>query len=436
MSEDQNEVLRFRWDYDPDISAAALEKMGSPHLHIPPAIHVAGTNGKGSVIAFMRAILEADRQSCHAFTKPHLISRNERFRLARNPGASSLCTDEELIAALDHARVCCGPIRFKTLAEVTTVAAFQMFATHPADWSLIETGCGGTHDATNVLQPAASVITPISFDHMDVLGHTHGEIASHKAGIIKPGRPVIVGRQHEEALGVIRERARTMDALVHAEGDFYRAEAGRDGMIYEDALGTMELPLPALAGAHQIDNAALAIAALRTLGAIQTQEAFGAGLLAARWPGRFQKLTGAFAEKAGPHAQVYADIAHNSAGGEALGRVLADLNAAQNRTGEACRVTLICGFFKHKDVNGFVDRIAPYADDLIAVPLPECDVSKSPDDLAALARTHGLNGVVADSLEDAILHAGQINPAGQIVVCGSIYHVRFALIADGTTNFD
>ena len=250
-----------RIDLSLDRMQRLLAALGHPERKLPPVIHVAGTNGKGSTIAFLRAILEAAGKRVHVYTSPHLVRFNERFRLGRC-GEGQLVSDAELAAALEECeRANAGaPI---TVFEITTAAAFLLFARHPADVLLLEVGLGGRLDATNVIeQPLATVITPISIDHVEFLGDTLEKIAAEKAGILKRGAPAIVAAQARDALAVIERQAARLDAPLRIAGEDWTATEERGRLVYQDDAGLLDLPAPKLYGRHQFENAGLAIATL------------------------------------------------------------------------------------------------------------------------------------------------------------------------------
>src|SRR5215813_15570591 len=227
-----------------------LAALGHPERRLPPVIHVAGTNGKGSTVAFMRAILEAAGQRVHVYTFPHLVRFNERFRLGAAAGGA-LVTDEALAAALSECEAANGtePI---TVFEIETAAAFVLFARHPADVLLLEVGLGGRLDATNVIErPLVTVITPVSLDHAEFLGDSVGEIAGEKAGILKAGVPAIVAAQPREALAAIERQAARVKAPIRIAGEDWTATEERGRLVYQDDAGLLDLPAPKLYGRHQ-----------------------------------------------------------------------------------------------------------------------------------------------------------------------------------------
>ncbi|MDP3547403.1 MAG: folylpolyglutamate synthase/dihydrofolate synthase family protein, partial [Phreatobacter sp.] len=288
----------------------ALSRLGDPHLALPPVIHVAGTNGKGSTSAFARAFLEASGRSVHVYTSPHLVRFNERYRLAA-PGGGRLVDDATLAEVLlEVERVNEGEAI--TQFEITTIAGLVMFARHPADAVILEVGMGGRFDATNVVpRPAVSVITPVSMDHADYLGDTIPKIAAEKAGILKRGRPAVVARQTPEAMAAIEQAAAATRSrlLVSGLDWFARSEHGR--FVYQDEDGLIDAPPPRLAGVHQFENAGTAIAAVKTAGFALDANAIETGLQTVSWPARLQRLTGRVAEALPAGAEVWLDGGHN-----------------------------------------------------------------------------------------------------------------------------
>jgi dihydrofolate synthase/folylpolyglutamate synthase len=246
-------------------------------------VHIAGTNGKGSTLAMIRAGREGAGLTVHAYTSPHLVRFHERIRLA-----GDLIEEDALSDILDRCLVANGPEAI-TYFEITTAAAFVAFAETPADMTLLEVGLGGRLDATNVVDtPRLTVITPVDMDHQQFLGDTLADIAAEKAGIIKRGVPVVVGRQQDEALEVIEARANRLGAPILAHGQHWHVWEERGRLVFQDETGLLDLPLPALPGAHQIENAGTALAALRALGHDET--ACEAAMRNATWPARMQRL--------------------------------------------------------------------------------------------------------------------------------------------------
>lgn len=395
-----------------------LEALGSPHLALPPVIHVAGTNGKGSTIAFMSAIAETAGLKVHAFTKPHLFQMNERFVVS-----SRFADDLTLFAiAADVAHVGTELTQF----DAQAATAFQLFHEYHASLTFLETGMGGRDDSTNVIEkPAASVITPIGLDHRDALGATLVEIASHKAGILKRGAPAIIARQTPEVMAVIEARAEEMGAQLFRCGVEWDAYASHRRLVVQTEARALDLPLPSLQGRHQIDNAGLACATLLLSGAVEIDEvAFATGVETAAWPARLQPLTrGAFsAPIRAAGGEVWIDAGHNAAAAAVLARALIDMKA--RRGGES---TVIIGLRKRKDAAAFIEAIAPGADRIVAAPLREEHVE--PIEIARLARQHGKPVYAASSLSDAMQNAAQL-PAPRVLICGSFLLAAEALAAE------
>ncbi len=315
-----------RVDLDLERMHRLLARLGHPERKLPPVIHVAGTNGKGSTIAYLRAILEAAGLRVHTYTSPYLVRINECFRLGR-AGGGVLVDDDELGAALEHCeRANAGaPI---TIFEIETAAAFSLFAQHPADVVLLEVGLGGRLDATNVIEtPLASVIAPVSMDHSEFLGDTLTGIAGEKAGIVKRDVPVICAEQPREAMAAIEAQARRLRAPLHSAGQEWHVNVERGRLVYQDDRGLMDLAAPKLFGRHQFDNAGLAIATLRAQSAFRIEPAaFEAGIVNAEWPARMQRLaSGALVEQGPQGCEIWLDGGHNAEGGRVAAAALGDL---------------------------------------------------------------------------------------------------------------
>ena len=412
-----------------DLSLGRLEqllaRLGDPHLRLPPVIHVAGTNGKGSTVAFMRAVLEAAGRRVHVYTSPHLVRFHERIRLA-----GRLVDEARLVAALEECERVNGgaPI---TLFEMTTAVAFKLFHDTPADVLLLEVGLGGRFDATNVIAaPALSVITPVSIDHPEFLGSTLASIAFEKAGIIKPRVPVVVAAQEDEAREVIERQAAKLRApiLMGAQDFTGREEAGR--LVYQDEAGLLDLPLPRLAGRHQIGNAATAIAALRQFDPSLPEAAFEAGMERVDWPARLQRLPhGPLADLAPAGAEVWLDGGHNVAGGRVLGEAMADLEARAPRP-----LAIICGTLATKDTAGFLSAFKGLARQVFAVPIPGEHAGRPPQEVAAAAVQAGLSAECAEDVGDALARIGARDwgKPPRILIAGSLYLAGQVLDANGT----
>jgi dihydrofolate synthase/folylpolyglutamate synthase len=380
-----------------------LARLGHPEEHLPPVVHVAGTNGKGSTCAFLRAIGEAAGMRVHVYTSPHLVHFRERIRLA-----GTLADDALLAATLEDVESANAgaPI---TVFEVITALALLLFARVPAELCVLEVGLGGRGDATNVIaRPACSAITSISLDHREMLGDTVAAIAAEKAGIIKPGVPVVTGAQPQDALAVIAERggrllsARDRDWWVHPTATGFR---------YSDGEGSLDLPLPALSGQHQFDNAGIAIAALRRGGLAIPTEAFGVGIAHAQWPARLQRLEGRLATLLPPAWELWLDGGHNPAAGEMLARHLA---------GWSDRPThVIVGIKQSKDQVGFLRPLLPVATSLWAVAEPGQHLAMPVDAIIAASEGRARPGPTVKAALGAIVAMGG-GPA-RVLICGSLF---------------
>src|SRR5271165_6295078 len=329
-----------------------LDALDHPERRLPPVIHVAGTNGKGSTIAFMRAILQAGGLRAHAYTSPHLVRFNERFRLGES-GDGALVADDELVEALAECERANADAPI-TVFEITTAAGLLLFARHPADVLLMEVGLGGRLDATNVVEhPLATVITPVSFDHAEHLGDTVGAIAAEKAGILKSGAPAIVAAQPREALAAIERHAARLKVPIRVAGEDWTATEERGRLVYQDEAGLLDLPAPKLHGRHQYENAGLAIAALRAIKPFKlAPAAFETGVVKAEWPARLHRLgAGKLAELAPPGSELWLDGGHNPDGGRAVAAALADLEERVSRP-----LVLIVGMLASKDCAGFLSN--------------------------------------------------------------------------------
>jgi dihydrofolate synthase/folylpolyglutamate synthase len=406
-----------------------LDALGHPERRLPPLIHVAGTNGKGSAIAFMRAVLEASGRSVHVYTSPHLVRFNERYRLGA-PGGGKLVSDEALAAALEECERVNGaePI---TVFEIETAAAFLLFSRHHADALLLEVGLGGRLDATNVIErPLASVITPVSMDHLEFLGDTIEKIAEEKAAILRPGVPAAIAPQSGRVLAVIERQARRVRAPLRVAGEHWNVHEERGRLVYQDDDGLLDLPLPKLNGRHQLDNAGVAIAALRATGLALPLPAFEAGIARADWPARMQLLGhGNLKALAPPGSELWLDGGHNAEGGRAVAAALGDLEERVPRP-----LVLIVGMLASKDSTGFLRNFAGIARRIIAVPIPRQDKSLPAENVAAAARGVGLPAESHASLEEALAAVGRLDlePAPRILITGSLYLAGEVLALNGT----
>ncbi len=384
-----------------------LAALDHPERRIPPVIHIAGTNGKGSTQAMIRAGLQAGGARVHAYTSPHLAHFHERIRLA-----GALIAEPALAAALEECEAANDgqPITF---FEITTAAAFLAFSRTPADYTLLEVGLGGRLDATNVIDtPRLTVITPVSIDHTQYLGDTLPLIAGEKAGIIKPRVPCIVGPQDDDALRVIEARASSLTAPLSVYGQHWMIARERDGMVWQDDHGLWDLPLPNLIGPHQVQNAGTALAALRDLGA--TADMARAAVTTAEWPARMQRLRhGPLVDLAGPQAELWLDGGHNPAGGEAVAATLAAMPARPTH--------LICGMLNTKDVTGYMRPLAPHAASLTAIDIPGEPNTLPATDTADAASQAGITASTADDAASAVARIARTDAHARILICGSLY---------------
>ena len=383
-----------------------LAALGHPERALPPVIHIAGTNGKGSTQAMIRAGLEAGGSLVHAYTSPHLARFHERIRLA-----GELISEEALTALLDECVKANGPDEI-TFFEITTCAAFLAFARVKADYTLLEVGLGGRLDATNVVDhPILTVITPVSIDHQQYLGDTLPEIAGEKAGIIKRLVPVVVGPQEPEGMDVIEARALRLGAPVLAYGQQWSVSEERGRLIYQDENGLLDLPLPNLPGPFQIFNAGAAIAALRALG--KDQAACEAAVTSAFWPARMQRLRFGPLVEAAPEVELWLDGGHNPAGGAAVAETLARMPARETH--------LICGMLNTKDVRGYMRPLAPHVTRLHAVSIPGEKNTLPAEATCEAATAVGIKAVTAASVAAALAQIVADCPNARVLICGSLY---------------
>jgi dihydrofolate synthase/folylpolyglutamate synthase len=384
----------------------ALAALGHPERRLPPVVHVAGTNGKGSTCAFLRAITEAAGMRAHVFTSPHLVHFHERVRLA-----GTLVSDADLTAALEEAeRANAGaPI---TVFEITTAAALLLFSRVPADVMVLEVGLGGRLDATNVVaRPAATAITSLSMDHMDFLGDTLGAIAGEKAGIIKPGVPCATGLHAPEAAAVIERIAAENGAPLLVRGRDWRCDAVQGGLLYADARGAVDLPPTSLPGPHQAENAGIAIAALRAWGpGWLSDAAIAQGVAAAEWPARLQRLRGALAALLPRGFELWLDGGHNAGAGVALAEHLAQWRDRP--------LHLVVGMKKGKASVEFLRPLIPCATTLTAVAEPGQHLAMSVEDIVAASGGVARPG---PTVAAALARIGRDGPPGRVLVCGSLY---------------
>jgi len=393
-----------------------LAAMGHPERSLPPVIHIAGTNGKGSTQAMIRAGLEADGKAVHAYTSPHLAWFHERIRLA-----GALITEDALTALLDECMALNGEGSI-TFFEITTCAAFLAFSRVPADYTLLEVGLGGRLDATNVVtRPALSIITPVSIDHQQYLGETLPEIAFEKAGIIKRGVPVIIGPQTDEGLAVIEARAMRLGAPVLAFGQHWHVHEEHGRLVFQDENGLMDLPLPNLPGPHQVQNAGAALMALRSLGA--SPAACEAAVTRAFWPARMQRLKSGPLVDLAPGVELWLDGGHNPAGGQAVASTLARMTRRPTH--------MICGMINTKDVRGYMEPLAPVAETLRAVSIPGEANTLPAEVTCEAARAAGIKATVSGSVAEALSEIAAVEPGARVLICGSLYLAGTVLRENG-----
>jgi len=407
-----------------------LARLDHPEQKLAPVIHVAGTNGKGSTVAYLRAILEAAGLRVHTYTSPYLVRINESFRIGQ-VGGGRLATDDELCAAFAHCEAvnAGAPITF---FEAKTAVAFHLFAQHPADVVLLEVGLGGRLDATNVIaQPLASVLTPISMDHMDFLGPTLTSIAGEKAAIIKRGVPVACAEQASDAMAVIEKEVRRMRAPIYAAGQQWHVGVEHGRLVYQDDRGLMDLAAPKLFGRHQFDNAGLAIATLRAIDHLKIpHRAFEAGVVSAEWPARMQRLSSGALVALGPQgSEIWLDGGHNAEGGRVAAAALGDLEERVSRP-----LVVIAGMMANKDAGAFLANFAGLTRHIIAVPIPDQDNAMPPERLADAARALGMRVDIADGVEAALRAIARLayEVPPRILITGSLYLAGPVLAINGT----
>jgi dihydrofolate synthase / folylpolyglutamate synthase len=400
-----------------------LATLGNPQDALPPVIHVAGTNGKGSTVATLRACLEAAGYRVHAYTSPHLVRFNERIRVA-----GSLIDDEALAAGLEECeRANAGGTI--TFFEIVTAVAFLAFSRTPADFTLLEVGLGGRLDTTNVVKrPAVTAITPVSLDHQAFLGPTVAAIAGEKAGILKPGVPAVIGPQTDAAEAVVEARAAAVGAPLHRWRREWRCEpaggTAPSGMRYEGHRWRLDLPVPSLPGAHQIANAGAAIACLECLpeGTV-SPVAIAAGLPRIEWPARLQLLTRGPLVAMMPGRELWLDGGHNPAAGEVLSEAA---QAWRDRP-----LDLVVGMLNTKDAAGFFAPLARVARGVQAVTIPGEENPLPAAAIAAAARSVGLPAQEAGSIETALRAIAASGDRGRILICGSLHFAGVVLRDNG-----
>ncbi|MCS4244759.1 dihydrofolate synthase/folylpolyglutamate synthase [Rhizobium sp. BIGb0125] len=412
---------------------ALLEKLGNPHRRLPPVIHVAGTNGKGSVTAFSRALLEAAGLSVHVHTSPHLVRWHERYRLGVPGGRGRFVEDAVFANALRRVADANGGQKI-TVFEILTAVTFLLFSEHPADVAIIEVGLGGRFDATNVINsPAVSVIMPISLDHQPYLGDRVELIAAEKAGIMKKGFPVVIGHQQfDAALEVLVGTAERLSCPTTVFGQDYGAHEEFGRMIYQDEFGLSDLPMPRLPGRHQLANAAAAIRAVKAAGFEVSERMMEKAMQSVEWPGRLQRLMdGKLFQLAPKGAELWVDGGHNPGAGEVIAEAMAGFEEKQSRP-----LFIIAGMINTKDPVGYFKAFADIAEYVFTVPIGGTDAAIDPVVLAHAAFDAGLTAEPSSSIEEALqeIHGRLMldAPAPRILIGGSLYLAGNALSANGT----
>ena len=420
------------FDLSLDRITRLLERLGNPQDRLPPVIHIAGTNGKGSAAAFSRALLEASGLKVHVHTSPHLVNWHERYRMAA-PGGGRLVEDEVLADAI--ARVAeANQGQTITVFEILTAVTFVLFSEHPADAAVIEVGLGGRFDATNVIKhPAACVIMPISLDHEAYLGDRVELIAAEKAGIIKRGRPVIIGAQeYETAQGVLLEAAERLGAPATVYGQDFLAFEENGRMIYQDEQGLMDLTPPRLPGRHQFANAAAAIAAVKAAGFELTHRAVDKAMTSVEWPGRMQRLTqGKLVDLAPAGAEIWLDGGHNPGAGIVVAEALTELEEKRERP-----LFLISGMINTKDQTGYFRAFKGIARHVFTVPISSSEAGVPNTELALRAEEAGLSAEPVNSVANALMLLRDTwddrETPPRILIGGSLYFAGEVLSENGT----
>jgi dihydrofolate synthase/folylpolyglutamate synthase len=405
-----------------------LEALGNPEKKLPPVVHVGGTNGKGSTVAFLRAMLEAAGKRVHVYTSPHLVHFHERIRLGAR-GGSGIVGDATLAAALEETERANagGEITF---FEITTAAALLLFSRYDADVLLLEVGLGGRLDATNVIEdPLATVITPVSIDHTEYLGPTIVDIAGEKAGIFKRGTPAVIARQQEVALAVLDRAARKAGAPAFISGEQWHAHEEGGRLVYSDEQGLLDLPRPRLFGRHQIENAGTAVATLRAIPSLGIPaNAIEAGLQKADWPARMQNLSGGkLAAMLPAGSELWLDGGHNAAGADVVSAAVGEMEERVPRP-----LVLIAGMLATKSAEDFLARFAGIARHVFGVS-PPGEASRPASEIVAAANQAGIEADATDGLLDALARVRDLNlPPPRVLITGSLYLAGEVLAANET----
>ncbi|MCJ9722768.1 bifunctional folylpolyglutamate synthase/dihydrofolate synthase [Agrobacterium sp. SHOUNA12C] len=421
------------YDLSLDRITRLLDILGNPQNKLPPVIHVAGTNGKGSVTAFCRALLEAGGYSVHVHTSPHLVNWHERYRIGVKGGRGELVADAVFAEVLRRIADANGGEKI-TVFEILTAATFTLFAEHPADAAVIEVGLGGRFDATNVIsEPAVSVIMPISLDHQPYLGDRVELIAAEKAGIMKAGRPVVIGHQdYDAALDVLISTAERLRCPTAVFGQDFSAHEEYGRLVYQDEFGLGDLPLPRLPGRHQYANAAAAIRAVKAAGFTVTEAMMEKAMISVEWPGRLQRLTeGELLPHAPEGAEIWVDGGHNPGAGEVIAEAMASFEERQPRP-----LFLIIGMINTKDPVGYFKAFTGLAEKVYCVPIRGSEAMIDPVILANSAYDAGLVAEPMSTVRQALDEIRELAvpnmPAPRILIGGSLYLVGDVLADNGT----
>jgi dihydrofolate synthase/folylpolyglutamate synthase len=420
------------FDLSLDRITELLDRLGNPQDRLPPVIHIAGTNGKGSAAAFSRALLEAEGYAVHVHTSPHLVNWHERYRLGAKGGGRFVADD---VFADAIARVAVANADRKiTVFEILTAVGFVLFSEHPADAVVLEVGLGGRFDATNVIRkPAVSLIMPISPDHQAYLGDRIELIAAEKAGIMKRGLPVVIGAQEfDAARDVLVETAERLGCPTQVYGQDFLAFEENGRLTYQDEMGLMDLSPPKLIGRHQFANAAAAIAGVRAAGFELSHQAADKAMETVYWPGRMQRLaSGRLADLAPQGAEIWVDGGHNPGAGLVVAEALIEQEERNPRP-----LLLITGMINTKDQTGYFHAFHGMARHVFTVPVAMSESSVPNDELAVRATEAGLSAEPVDSVANALMLLRDTwddrEAPPRILIGGSLYLVGAVLAENGT----
>ena len=424
MSERRSDVILSRLmqlhpkviDLSLDRTLEMLEALGNPQDNLPPVIHVAGTNGKGSTLAMLRSVFEAAGLKVHVYSSPHLVKFAERIRLA-----GEIIAEEELIKLLEFCEEANGnkPITF---FEITTCAAFKAFSEVDADILLLETGLGGRLDSTNVVKkPAATILSSISMDHTQFLGDTLQAIATEKAHIQKKDVPSILGPQADIAMAVLEQVAEDQGATTFKHGrDWTMEEDGEDAMRFKCDGVDLLLPRPSLPGDHQVPNAGQVLATIQVMkkqGFNISDEAIIEGLKNAEWPARLQRIkSGPILDSLNDGWEFWLDGGHNAAAGDALAKMASQWQAKDDRP-----LYVIFGMLNTKAAGDFLKPLAPFVKDARSIAIPHEENTLSADESTAFGKEVGLNVSPAASIEEAVADIAKLEGPARLLICGSLY---------------